>query len=63
MAAREILNDLFFIERGYLNANHFVFRSQAPVLIDTGYIGNLDQTRQLIADLGVAPAEVRKVLD
>ena len=62
MAAREILNDLFFIERGYLNANHFVFRSQAPVLIDTGYIGNLDQTRQLIADLGVAPAEVRMIV-
>ena len=25
MANNEILNDLFFIERGYLNGNHFVY--------------------------------------
>ena len=62
MAAREILSDLFFIERGYLNANHFVYRSQAPVLIDTGYIGDLDQTLRLITDLGVAPADVRMII-
>jgi len=26
----EILEDLFFIERGYLNGNHFVYRSNSP---------------------------------
>ena len=37
MNAIEIMKNLFFIERGYLNANHFVYRSEKPVLIDTGY--------------------------
>ena len=36
----EILEDLFFIERGYLNANHFVYRGDPPTLIDTGYIAD-----------------------
>ncbi len=36
MPTIEILDDLFFIERGYLNCNHFVYRSPAPVLIDSG---------------------------
>ncbi len=29
----EILPGLYFIQRGYLNANHFAYRSEAPVLI------------------------------
>jgi glyoxylase-like metal-dependent hydrolase (beta-lactamase superfamily II) len=49
----EILKDLFFIERGYLNANHFVYRSEKPTLIDTAYIADFDETRKLIQDLGV----------
>jgi hypothetical protein len=27
---QEILEDLLFIERGYLNANHFVYRGDPP---------------------------------
>jgi len=34
----EIMKDLFFVERGYLNGNHFVYRGTKPVLIDTGYL-------------------------
>ena len=38
MSITEIMDNLFFIERGYLNGNHFVYRSEKPVLIDTAYI-------------------------
>lgn len=39
MNAIEILDNLFFIQRGYLSANHYVSRTSRPVLIDTGYKG------------------------
>jgi glyoxylase-like metal-dependent hydrolase (beta-lactamase superfamily II) len=53
MSGLEIMNDLFFIERGYLNANHFVYRSEKPVLIDTGYASDFDVTERLLQDMGV----------
>jgi len=52
MTENEILQDLFFIERGFLNGNHFVYRSDAPVLIDTGYISGFEETRDTINRLG-----------
>lgn len=58
----EILKDLFFIERGYLNANHFVYRSQKPILIDTAYIADLDKTRKLIQALGVKLPEINLII-
>ncbi len=62
MAALEIMEDLFFLERGHLNGNHFVYRSAAPVLIDTGYVGDFDKTAQLITGLGVALSQVRLII-
>jgi len=50
---QEILNDFFFIQRGYLNGNHFVYRGDPPILIDTGYVADLNETENLIAALGV----------
>lgn len=55
MSAVEILSNLFFIRRGYLNGNHFVYRSASPILIDTGYKGDFDTTERLIAGIGVDP--------
>ena len=49
----EILPGLFFIQRGYLNANHFAYRSKAPVLIDTAYRGDWPVTRDLLTGLGL----------
>ncbi len=49
----EIMEDLFFIQRGYLNGNHFVYRSENPVLIDTGYLSDFQITAGLIETLGV----------
>jgi len=63
MQCIEILPDLFFIERGYLNANHFVFRSEEPVLIDTAYRGDFETTERLITDLGVDLGRVRLIVN
>jgi len=58
----EILKDLFFIERGFLNGNHCVFRSENPVLIDTAYAGGFDETASLIAQLGVNLSAVKLII-
>ena len=62
MANNEILEDLFFIERGYLSGNHFVYRSKDPILIDTGYISGFHQTEKLISGLGVNLSEVSLII-
>ncbi|MBI4776095.1 MAG: MBL fold metallo-hydrolase [Deltaproteobacteria bacterium] len=59
----EILEDLFFIERGYLNGNHFVYRGEEPVLIDTAYKGGFPETERRIRELGVDPAAVRLIVN
>ena len=63
MAENEILKDLFFIERGYLNANHFVYRSKSPILIDTGYIADFSETEKLIAELGVNLSDISLIVN
>lgn len=63
MQTTEILEDLFFIERGYLNGNHFVFRSDAPVLIDTGYISDFGETERLIEGVGVKISDVSLIVN
>ena len=44
----EIIKDLFFFERGFLNGNHFVLRSEKPILIDTAYIAGFNETAPLV---------------
>ena len=63
MPRHEILKDLFFIERGYLNGNHFVCRSESPILIDTGYISDFDETERLITSLGVSLSDVSLIIN
>ncbi len=58
----EIIKDLFFIERGFLNGNHFAFRSEKPILIDTAYIADYDQTADLIVQLGIKLADVQQII-
>jgi glyoxylase-like metal-dependent hydrolase (beta-lactamase superfamily II) len=58
----EILKDLFFIERGFLNANHFVYRSENPILIDTAYITDFDETAGLIEQLDVKLSDVQLIV-
>ena len=62
MAKNEIIKDLFFIERGFLNGNHFVYRSKAPILIDTGYISGFDETEKSITELGVKLSDISLII-
>lgn len=63
MVSVEALPGLFFIERGYLNGNHFVLPGPNPVLIDTGYLGHWPDTRAALAAFGVEPARVRLIIN
>ena len=63
MLKNEILKDLFFIERGYLNGNHFVYRAKSPILIDTGYISDFNETERLISRLGVNLSDVSLIIN
>ena len=58
----EIVENLFFVERGWLNANHFVFNGREKVLIDTGYISDFEVTKKVIRDLGVDLREVNLIV-
>jgi len=62
MAITEILDNLFFIQRGYLNGNHFVYRCENPILIDTGYVADFRETERLIESLDVAIPRVRLIV-
>lgn len=63
MRVDEILEDFFFMERGYLNGNHFVYRSASPVLIDTGYIGDFADTEKAITGLGIRLCDVSLIIN
>lgn len=60
--AVEIFKNFFFIERGFLNGNHFAFRGEAPALIDSGYVSDFDETGRLIAGLGIRLPDIRLIV-
>ncbi|MCF8112107.1 MAG: MBL fold metallo-hydrolase [Desulfobacteraceae bacterium] len=60
---KEIFEDFFFIQRGFLNGNHFVYRGDPPILIDTGYLGDLEETASLITGLDVDLAHTSLIIN
>ena len=63
MMAVEILPNLFFVQRGYLNANHFVYCADRPVLIDTAYLPDFGETERVICGLGVDLGRVSLIIN
>ena len=63
MSSVEILPNLFFFERGYLNGNHFAYRNEAPILIDTAYKADFETTERIIAEIGVSLGNVRLIIN
>jgi glyoxylase-like metal-dependent hydrolase (beta-lactamase superfamily II) len=59
----EVLEGFFFIQRGFLNGNHFLFRGDRPVLVDSGYIGDFNRTRELLEELGTDLSSVRLIVN
>ena len=58
----EIAADLFFVERGYLNGNHFIYAGEEAALIDTGFLGGLEDTLTAMTHVGVTPEQVRLIV-
>lgn len=57
-----ISDELFFIQRGWLNANHLVCTGSPRALIDTAYIRDISDTEALIAGCGLAIEEVELII-
>jgi hydroxyacylglutathione hydrolase len=62
MDKHEIIDGFYFVERGWLNGNHFVFKGNETVLIDTGYRGHLRETLRILSDLGVDAGKVDRII-
>lgn len=60
--ALEIAKNFFFLERGWLNANHFVLTGPEPEMIDAAYKSGLDETRELLSELGVEFEAVKRII-
>ena len=58
----EFLENLYFVERGFLNANHFIYAGNEPELIDTGYIGGIAETIQTMEQCGVSPGNIQRIV-
>jgi hydroxyacylglutathione hydrolase len=63
MPSVEILPNLFFVERGYLNGNHFVYRDEEPILIDTAYKADFEHTERIVTGMGVDLRRVRLIIN
>ncbi|KJS11008.1 MAG: hypothetical protein VR67_15700 [Peptococcaceae bacterium BRH_c8a] len=59
---KTVVDKFYFIQRGWLNANHFVFNGQNKILIDTGYKKELNETLSLIKQTGVEPSNVDLII-
>lgn len=60
---QQIGPDAYFVQRGWLNGNHFVARTPVPTLIDTAHGNDIDVTLDVLRGLGVAPETVAEVLN
>lgn len=58
----KITDNFIFIERGYLNANHFVYKAEYPILIDSGHVSGVDKTLQLIEQTGASIYDVDTII-
>jgi hydroxyacylglutathione hydrolase len=58
-----LTDELFFIERGWLNGNHLVFAGKPRTLIDTGYIRDAAETESLIAQCGLGIEQVELIVN
>lgn len=62
LAVHQVAEGLHFIERGWLNGNHLAFTGPGTVLVDSAYLGGLDETLEGLAACGVAIPEVELIV-
>jgi hydroxyacylglutathione hydrolase len=59
----KISDGLFFIQRGWLNGNHFVFTGSQKILVDTAYIRDMADTEALINQCGLAIEDIDLIIN
>lgn len=56
--------DIHFMQRGWINSNHIILDGRAgPVIIDTGHIIYVEETLQLLRQVGVEPAGIQMIVN
>lgn len=58
----EVSPGLLFVQRGWLSGNHLIDLNPPVTLVDSAYIGQLDDTMDIIAGAGVEPAAVERIV-
>lgn len=59
----ELAPGLCMVQRGWLSANHFIFRDdQGATLLDSGYIAQVRETMALLRQAGVDPHRLRRII-
>lgn len=53
---------IIFFERQFPSANMILIKDQLPILIDTGFGSDVNETEQLIKEAGVSPEELHLIV-
>jgi hydroxyacylglutathione hydrolase len=56
-------NSIIFFERKFPSANMILIKDQLPILIDTGFGSDAEETEQLIKEAGVSPEELHLIVN
>ncbi|WP_078382064.1 MBL fold metallo-hydrolase [Sutcliffiella halmapala] len=54
---------IIFMERKYPSANMILIKDKLPILIDTGFGSDVNETEQLIKEAGVSPEELHLIVN
>lgn len=56
-------SSIIFFERNFPSANTILIKDQLPILIDTGFGSDVNDTEQLIKEVGVSPEELHLIVN
>ena len=56
-------SNVFFFERKFPSANMILIKDQLPILIDTGFGSDVQETEDLMREVGVSPEELHLIVN
>jgi glyoxylase-like metal-dependent hydrolase (beta-lactamase superfamily II) len=63
MPIHKITDDFFFIQRGYLNGNHLVYKGQQVALFDTAYTSGIEDTIKILQELAIDIQKISLIIN
>jgi hydroxyacylglutathione hydrolase len=63
MPIHKITDDFFFVQRGYLNGNHLVYKGKQIALFDTAYSSGVADTAEILSELGIDIANISLIVN